>query len=352
MLDRYVRGAVITALCVSALGATARAQEAVAAPPVAAEPAPAPPPDATAPAAQPAAAAPEADPQALEAARAHFKQGLAYAEAGNCGAAIAEFEAAYKLVPRANALYNIGQCEERLFRYDLAIATYERYLSEAPSDAPDRPAVQAALGTLRNLLGVVHLTTNVPADVWIDDRLAGAAPGDVYVPAGGHSLEVRAEGFIPKRVEVKLVGREEVSMSLTLDKAQTTVQVTETTGVSPVLFWVGTAATAITLGIGVGFAFDVGSQHDHAESLPAVDPARDDARKDIESAELTADVFFGSALVLGIGTTIVGFLTDWDGDSDHTSLSERPPSESPPVSVHVSPRVSQHATGVAIEGAF
>lgn len=329
MLHRYVRSAVLAALCASALSSGAYAQDATAAPPIAAEV--------------------EAEPAALEAARGHFKQGNAYAEAGNCGAAIAEFEAAYQLVPRPNALYNIAQCEERLFRYDLAIATYERYLKEAPSDAADRPAVQAALGTLRNLLGVVHLTTNVPAEVWIDDRLAGVAPGDVYVPAGGHSLEVRAEGFIPQRTEVKLVGRQAISVSLTLEQARTTVQVTETTGLSPVVFWVGTAATVIALGVGVGFAFEVGSLYDHAESLPPVDPEREQARSDIESAELTADIFFGGALVLGIGTTVIGFLTDWDGDERAPEPGETPPA---PVALRVTPSVSKHAAGVSLQGAF
>jgi tetratricopeptide (TPR) repeat protein len=154
-----------------------------------------------APAAEPTAPVaisdePAAEPAVLEEARGHFRQGMAFAEAGNCGAAIQEFEAAYALVMRASALYNIAQCEERLFRYDLAIRYYERYLQEADPDAEDRSAVQAALGTLRNLLGVVHITSNVKAQVWIDDRLAGEAPGDVYVPAGGHSLELRADGFM------------------------------------------------------------------------------------------------------------------------------------------------------------
>jgi tetratricopeptide (TPR) repeat protein len=273
---------------------------------------------------------------------------MAFAEAGNCGAAIQEFEAAYALVMRASALYNIAQCEERLFRYDLAIRYYERYLQEADPDAADRSAVQAALGTLRNLLGVVHITSNVKAQVWIDDRLAGEAPGDVYVPAGGHSLELRADGFIPQRAEVKLIGRQEVHLELTLERAQTTVQVTETTGLSPVVFWVGAAATLITAGVGVGFAFEVGSQHDRAESLEPVDPVRKQARADIEDAELTADIFFGSALVLGIGTTIVGFLTDWEGresaaDNGSTSAS---------ASLGVAPVIGSRNAGVRLHGAF
>lgn len=256
-----------------------------------------------------------ASPEVLEKAKQHFRQGIAFADAGNCDAAIVEFEAAYKIIPRPNALYNIAQCEERLFRYDLAIANYERYLKEAPADAPDRPAVEAALKTLGNLLGVVHVKSNVKAEVWIDDRLGGTAPGDVYVPAGGHTLELRAEGYIPKRTEVRLVGREEVTISIEIEKAQTTVNVTETTGISPTLFWIGASATVVTASLGGFFALQVSSLYDKAKDTPAVSPKRNQQKKDIESAELTADIFFLSAGVLAIGTTIIAFMTDWDDEA-------------------------------------
>ncbi len=298
----------------------------------------------------PAPAAPPAEeilaePAVVEEARGHFRQGIAFAESGNCGAAIAEFEAAYKLVMRASALYNIAQCDERLFRYDLAIANYERYLKEAAPDAPDRSAVNAALSTLRNLLGTVHVYSNVKAEVWMDDRLVGEAPGDVYIPAGGHSLELRAKGFIPKRTEVKLVGREKVTVEVELERAQTTVQVTETTGLSPAVFWVGAAATVITAGIGIGFAFEVGSLHDHAETLAPVDPERKQARADIEDAELTADIFFGSALVLGIGTTLIGFLTEWEERESVVPTSTAG-------SIAIAPAIGDRSVALQMRGAF
>jgi hypothetical protein len=283
-----------------------------------------------------------ARPEVVEEARKHFRQGVAFADSGNCDAAIAEFEAAYKLVARANALYNIAQCEERLFRYDLAIAYYERYLKEATADAPDRPAVEAALKTLHNLLGVVHVESNVKAEVWIDDRLAGESPGVVYVPAGGHSLELRAEGFIPKRTEVKLVGRQEVLVRLKLERAQKTVRVTETTGLSPTLFWVGATATVVTAGIGGFFALRVSSLHGDAEQIEPVHPDRKQARADIEDAELIADVFFGSALVLGIGTTIVGFMTEW----------EEPPAPSKEAAWTVTPAARPDGGALLVRGAF
>jgi hypothetical protein len=286
-----------------------------------------------------------ASPEVIENAKNHFRQGVAFAAAGNCGGAIVEFEAAYRIIPRPNALYNIAQCQERLFRYDLAIQFYERYLKEAPPDAADRPAVEAALKTLANLLGVVHIKSNVTAEVWIDDRLGGQAPGDVYVPAGGHSLELRAEGFMPKRVEVRLVGREEVTLSLELEKAQTTVNVTETTGISPTLFWIGASATVVSAGVGGLFALRVGSLHDQAEGTPAVSPKRKQIKSDMESAELTADVFFATAAVLAIGTTIVAFMTEWD--QEKISAADLPPEQA---RVKLAPQVAPGYAGLSLSG--
>lgn len=281
------------------------------------------------------------DPATVEQAKQHFRQAVAFAEAGDCGAAIVEFEAAYQLVPRPNALYNIAQCQERLFRYDLAIRFYERYLQEAPLDAPDRPAVGAALSTLGNLLGTVTVRCNVPAEVWVDDRLAGQAPGDVLMPSGGHSLELRAKGYIPARSEVRLVGRQRIELTLELEKAQTTVRVTETTGLDPTLFWIGAGATAVTAVIGVVFAGRVVSLKDDALELPEQHPDRSTRREEVESAELTADIFFASAALLAVGTTIVAFVTDWDGAP-----------EQPAARLHMSPWVARDGAGVQVGGAL
>lgn len=327
--------------------------------PAAATPVPADPSATVAPAGEPAAAAAapaasdapvEAEPAKLEEARKHFRQGVAFAEAGNCGGAIVEFQAAYDAVPRPNALYNIAQCQERLFRYDLAIRFYEEYLRVAPADASDRPAVQAALGTLRNLLGVVAVASNVPAEVWVDDRLAGEAPGDVFVPAGGHTLEARAKGYLAERAEVKLVGGQRVEVAFTLEKARTTVHVTQTTGLDPIVFWAGVGATAVTAGVGGFFALRVSSLHSDAEKIPAVSPERASARGDIEDAELLADLFFGTSLVLAVGTTVVGFLTKWEA-------SETPPADAGAGSagalgLRVAPVASADGAGVVLGGAW
>jgi tetratricopeptide (TPR) repeat protein len=283
------------------------------------------------------------DEARLVEAKQHFLQGVAYSDAGNCSAAIVEWQAAYAIVPRPNALYNIAQCQERLFRYDLAIRDYKRYLSEAEADAPDRPAVEAALRTLANLLGILHVASNVPAEVWIDDRLGGEAPGDVFVPAGTHSVELRAEGYLPKRFEVQLVGREERAIEIELSRAQTTVQVTETTGNDPTLFWIGVGATGLAAAVGGYFALHALSIHDEALELPETHPSRSKKREQVEDAELTADIFFGSAALLAVGTTIVFFVTDWDA-------GERPSYAEPEAALRVLPVFGKGAAGVALRG--
>lgn len=271
---------------------------------------------AEAPATQPAPIA--ADPETLTKAKGHFKQGIAFASSGDCSAAIVEFQAAYAIIPRPNMLYNIAQCQERMFRYDLAVKYYDRYLAEAPADAPDRMAVEAALKTLGNLLGSVSITSNVPAQVWVGERLAGEAPGEapgeVLLPAGRHTIELRAEGYIPGRQEVSIVGHDTAELTFKLVKAQTTIEVTETTGVPPYLFWSGVTATIAAGVVGGAFALQAQARFDDADALDRFDPRRAAAKSDIESSEFNADLSFAVAGALGLGTVIVAFMTDWDGE--------------------------------------
>ena len=190
---------------------------------------------------------------------------------------------------------------------------------------------------MRNLLGTVHVESNVAAEVWVDDRLAGAAPGDVLVPSGGHTLELRAEGYLPSRSEVRLVGGQRVEARFALTKGQTTVQVTETTGIEPTFFWIGAGATVLSAGIGGYFALHVVSLHDDAEKLAPVDPRRTKARAQIKDAGLTADIFFASAALLAVGTTVLAFVTDWEGKEQRPALE-------------VAPRASRDGFGLSVGG--
>jgi outer membrane protein OmpA-like peptidoglycan-associated protein len=68
-------------------------------------------------------------------ARAHFARGARAFQAGKYAEAIAEFERAVAIEPRAAIHHNIGVANERLGRRAAAIAAFRRYLSLAPSGA-------------------------------------------------------------------------------------------------------------------------------------------------------------------------------------------------------------------------
>jgi hypothetical protein len=276
------------------------------------------------------------DEATMAQARDRFTSGLTLARNGDCAAAIAEFDASYRLVPRPNTLFNLAQCEEQLHRYDLAVQQYEHYLETAPADAEDRATVEATLRSLRNLLGTIHVTVNATqAEVWLGDRIVGMAPGDVLVPGGRHALELRATGFLPTRREVEVAAHETVTIDVTLDRAEQHIEqhieqhehieqhIEEThvhvarNPLPPAVFWTGVALTAACGIMGVAGGVNALITHDQL--------AREDARlprdgSGIRTSALVADIGFIAGGALLIGTIIVGVLTDWtdgaplDGD--------------------------------------
>jgi hypothetical protein len=274
--------------------------------------------------AETSAATPPSD-ATLEEARSRFVQGLALARAGNCEGAVAEFRASIALAERPNTLFNLARCEEELFRYDLAVASYERYLAVAPADAPDRPSVEATMRSLRNLLGTIAISVNVPAEVWLGDRLVGEAPGEVLVPGGSHTLEVRRDGSLPVRRQVELAARQRVTIEVVLEQAQqTTVQnvqnvqnvTVEDRGLEPTVFWGGVGVTAGVAVVGFGLAGRAMALRNDADALDPLDaPGRREARDDVHRASVVADVLFGTAGALAVGTVVIGLMTDF-GDED------------------------------------
>jgi|GEM_PF-6513537 len=87
------------------------------------------------------------DDAALTAARDRFRQGEAYFKAGLFDKAVAEYRAAYELVPRPGLLFNIGLCYEKLENPARAVDYYGRYLAAEPEGgkAPEARARREAL---------------------------------------------------------------------------------------------------------------------------------------------------------------------------------------------------------------
>ena len=278
------------------------------------------------------------DPK-LEEAKQRFRQGIALAKQGNCEGALGEFEASLALAPRPSTLYNIGQCNETLFRYARAVDAYKQYLATAAQDDPDRRAVEATIRSLKNLLGTVNVKSNTPGTIWIGNRKVGQSPGTVLVPGGRHALEVRSDGYLTARREIDVAGRKTITVSLTLTKASKKVFVTnvEKRGLNPAVFWTGVTATVVAAGIGVGFGLHAQSSHNSAENIDPRLP-RDDKADTIKRSARIADILFLTSGVLAIGTTVTYFLTKWDKPERKKAT--------------VAPSVSTNSVGIVVQGAL
>jgi tetratricopeptide (TPR) repeat protein len=264
-------------------------------------------------------------PPHVQEARARVARGEALFERGDYDAALTEFEAAYERIGehpnRYLILYNIGQCQERRFRYDLALEYYRRYLAEGGSSAEDASAVNESIAELESLLATVRIGVNAPnATVSVDEREVGTAPGVVRIPAGLHVIEVRAPGYVPARREIQIAAGGDEQISLTLEQLSE-----EYEGLSPAFFFAigGASVAALVTGIVLGLVA-VSDRNDVEARLD--DPIR---RWQVEQSELdsistlslTADIFFGTAALFAVGAVVVALLTDWSGDEDEEVAS-------------------------------
>lgn len=292
-------------------------------------------------------AAPEVDPYAEAKERVERAEKL-YAD-GNYDAALTEFGRAYETMlghpARGYVLFNIGKCQEKLYLYDDAIASYRRYLQEATADAEDRPSVEAKIELLEGLLGtleVVVLSTKgqTPTNyqVWVDGRLIGEGTKKFSIPGGNHEVEVRAEGFEIQNQEVQLPSRSEKKLSFDLVPLAK-----EYRGLSPTYFWTSSGlALASGLTGGVFGIMTLSKRSAIDNKLPP--QVTDDDKSSLERRALTADLFFIGAGVFATTAVILAINTDWKGE---------PAEEEGPVSVKkigLAPTIGGAA--LSVQGAF
>ena len=73
-----------------------------------------------------------------ERARLHFQAGVSYFEQGRYEDALREWQESYRLSDRHVLLMNISQAQERLFQFDEAVQSIERYLQVGGAEAESR----------------------------------------------------------------------------------------------------------------------------------------------------------------------------------------------------------------------
>lgn len=148
-----------------------------------------------------------------------FTRGVKLSEAQDFAAALAEFEAAYRLAPAFQVLFNIGVSQKRLFRYNDAVRTFARYLAEGGDKvAPDRRAqVERELAEIRALVAEVSVRVDgLPATIEVDDRIAGETPlsDPLLLPSGKHRIRAIRDGDEPAVKEIDVVSGERIEVAL------------------------------------------------------------------------------------------------------------------------------------------
>ncbi len=168
-------------------------------------------------------AAAQADNKA--AAREHFERGVAAFSDRRFGEAVDEFEAAYRIEPAFQVLFNIGQVNVALGRSVEAVDAFERYLKQGAAAVPGerRREVKAEIDKQSARIGSLSLRTHPDgADVRLDGRLIGKTPlsGTIRVNAGRHVVEAFLAAHATQIRDVDVAGRADVSVELTLDEVK------------------------------------------------------------------------------------------------------------------------------------
>ncbi|HEY3496100.1 MAG TPA: tetratricopeptide repeat protein [Polyangiaceae bacterium] len=275
------------------------------------------PPTVAPPAAPPPA--PPADPQLAE-ARSIVAAAESLFAAGHLEAALAEYTRAYQTLanhPRQYwVLHNLALCNERLFRYDEAMRLYQEYLRRAPSGEPDRKVVESVVRALHSLLATLVIHSSTAADVWLDDRRIGKAPGRFLIPAGRHVIEIRAPLYEAERREIALQpgGGEALTFEL---RRLSTYQ-----GPSRAYFWTAVGLTGASLVAGTTLGLMAVSSHEEGQARAGVSLDTGEIADRARHQAVAADVCFGAAVLFGATATVLYFVTDWS-DTGERAVPER-----------------------------
>jgi len=143
----------------------------------------------------------EADAARKAEASAHLKRGAELIDAEDLRGALAEFEAAYRLVPSPSILHNFGIVYQGLGQKAAALDAFQRFLAEADKAPPAaREHAQRAVEVLRGQVAELTVACDVPgAAILLDGRKVAETPQEkpLHVDPGAHQLSVQKAGLQP-----------------------------------------------------------------------------------------------------------------------------------------------------------
>ena len=170
--------------------------------------------------------APRAAHAEVEAYKQHMDNGVKLFTDHNYPAAIAEFQAAYQLKPKASPLINTALCYKAQFKYPKAIETLETALAKHADtmDDADKKAAEDAITEMKALLAYVKVNvTPAEAAVTVDGELqAKNAEQKVPVAPGVHRIGAKLDGYTGSEQEISVASGDQKELTLTLTAASAT----------------------------------------------------------------------------------------------------------------------------------
>jgi hypothetical protein len=155
-----------------------------------------------------AAPASAVDDEAKQEAKERFSKGVEFFNAGEYGAALAEFHWAYEVSPHYMVLYNIARCYARLNKHIEAMKYFNQYLEEGGKKIGKKrlKEVEAEMSALVKIIAYLDITTGdvKGATVKVGDKVAGHTPLEkpVAVEPGPMTVSVDANGYRSESKEI------------------------------------------------------------------------------------------------------------------------------------------------------
>lgn len=284
----------------------------------------------------PALGAEPAGDDATARAKEAFSAGQQLYKAGRYAEAVARFEAAYAAKPHPSIFFNIAKCWEQLGEVAKALRAFKDYLHADP-DAKDRQSVEDAIANLerklraKGLQQIVIFAEPKEAIITVNGKLLGTSPASTELPAGTHSLAVRADGYtaVERTFTMQLAKGSE--LTVVLEKAgsaatassdapvkgpELTPSATEQTALTarpqkrgPVFAWVagGLAVAGLGTGIALGVVSANASATLHAEPHPQAEATQ--LANTATSTAIGANIAYGVAGAAAI-TAVILFIVE------------------------------------------
>lgn len=166
----------------------------------------------------------EADANALSRARRHFEDALHLVQTERWEEALRGFQASLAAHETSVAHFNMCLCLRRLERDVQAGPCYLRYLRlhADGGSSEERAEVRNELEQLRGVLGSIEIDAGPPepTHVFLDGEEVGATPLEdaIFVTPGRHTIELRADGFVPARRELAVAAGSQMTLLISLER--------------------------------------------------------------------------------------------------------------------------------------